>query len=343
MINGHGDERLTTGTTPCLNFSNTVWHGADHTLLGEHLSRSLADCMRQYPEPDAATLRKMIARRHGLKEDCIIVTNGPTQAIYLIAEAFAGKRVLIPSPAFAEYEDASRLYQSDVRLIAGNTPISEWPLEEVDICYIASPNNPDGRILSYAELMQTIERHPAVLFVLDQSYANYTTTNKIKPNDSKQHPNVISFWSFSHAYGIPGLRIGYIVATEQHTHRMRRLVIPWSVNTIALEAAKYILIHPAQFTLPIRSWLRSTQELMSKLDQLDGLEVLPSETTFFLIRLKKGTARELKEYLANEHNILIRDASNFAGLDESYARITSRDEASNNKLVAGISTWLQQQ
>ncbi len=58
---------------------------------------------------------------------------------------------------------------------------------------------------------------------------------------------------------------------------------------------------------------------------------------------KKGTARELKEYLANEHNILIRDASNFAGLDESYARITSRDEASNNKLVAGISTWLQQQ
>ncbi len=199
MINGHGDERLNDGKKPFLNFSNTVWYGADHTLLGEHLSRSLVDCMRHYPEPDAATLRKMIARRHGLNEESIIVTNGPTQAIYLLAEAFAEKRILIPSPAFAEYEDAARLYRSEVRLIAGNTPISEWPLDEVDVCYIATPNNPDGHIISHAELMLIIDKYPKVTFILDQCYANYTTVNKIKPSDSKSHPNLISFWSFSHA------------------------------------------------------------------------------------------------------------------------------------------------
>ena len=343
MINGHGDERLNDGKKPFLNFSNTVWYGADHTLLGEHLSRSLVDCMRHYPEPDAATLRKMIARRHGLNEESIIVTNGPTQAIYLLAEAFAEKRILIPSPAFAEYEDAARLYRSEVRLIAGNTPISEWPLDEVDVCYIATPNNPDGHIISHAELMLIIDKYPKVTFILDQCYANYTTVNKIKPSDSKSHPNLISFWSFSHAYGIPGLRIGYIVAPSQYSEVIRRLVVPWSVNSIAIEAAKYILIHPAQFTLPIRKWQRSAQELMTKLSAFNEIDVLPSTTTFFLIKLKKCTAAALKEYLATEHNMLIRDASNFAGLDASYARITSLDEASNNQLVNAIALWLEQQ
>lgn len=340
MINGHGDEQFVENKGAMLNFSSTVWYGGDNQLLTEHLMQLLPKSIERFPEPDGATLRKMIARRHGLSEQNIVITNGPTSAFYLIAQSFAGKKVLIPVPSFSEYEDAVRLYNFDVHLVSNLTPMEEWPLNEVDFCFLCTPNNPDGRTMSHSELLRLVGKYPNVNFIVDQSYANYTTTNQLKPCASKQYPNIITVWSFSHAYSIPGLRIGYIVASEAITEELSKYIIPWSVNTLAIEAAKYILIHPAQFTLPIRKWQRATQELMGKLRTFDDLEVIPSETSFFLVRLKKGTAAQLKEYLLEKHNILIRDASNFNGLSEAYIRITAQDEESNNILVEAIDQWL---
>lgn len=342
MINGHGDEHFVDTAGKILDFSSTIWYDANNALLSEYLIELLPKAIQHFPEPDAATLRKMIARRNGLSEECIVVTNGPVSAFYLLAQAFTGKRILIPIPSFSEYEDAARLYGFDIHFVSSQTPVEEWPLDEVDFCFLCTPNNPDGHTMSHVELMRLIEGNPQVNFIIDQAYASYTTTNKVKQSDSKRYPNMITIWSFSHAYGIPGLRIGYIVADEAITRELSRYTIPWSVNSLALEAAKYILIHPAQFTLPIRKWQRATQELMVKLRALDALDVIPSDTTFFLVRLKRGTAAELKEYLLREHSILIRDASNFHGLDESYIRITSRDEKDNNQLAAAIKQWLEQ-
>ncbi|MDO4721800.1 aminotransferase class I/II-fold pyridoxal phosphate-dependent enzyme [Porphyromonas circumdentaria] len=342
MINGHGEEYFAENNPAILNFSSTVWYGGDTQLLFEHLIQLLPESIQHYPEADGATLRKMIARRHELSENNIVITNGPVSAFYLIAQAFAGKKVLIPVPSFSEYEEAMRLYDFNIRLVSNLAPIEEWPLDEVDFCFLSTPNNPDGRIMSHAELIRLVSKHPKVNFIIDQAYANYTTTNLLKPGISKQYPNIITVWSFSHTYSIPGLRIGYIVANKNITEQLSKYLIPWSVNTLAIEAAKYILIHPAQFTLPIRKWQRATQELMSKLRTFDDLEVIPSETTFFLVRLKKGTAAQLRMYLLNTHNILIRDASGFHGLNESYVRITARDEEKNNILVGAIEQWLNE-
>jgi threonine-phosphate decarboxylase len=109
---------------------------------------------------------------------------------------------------------------------------------------------------------------------------------------------------------------------------------------LAIEASKYILIHPAQFTLPIRKWQRETAELIYQLNKLEGLEVLPTSTTFFLVRLKKGTAAALKKHLMEHHGILIRDASNFHGLDETYFRLCTQSTADNQLLTEGLKEWL---
>lgn len=340
MIHVNSEEHFVENNRSLLNFSSTVWYGGDNQLLTEHLIQLLPESIQHYPEPDGATLRKMIARRHELSEQNIVITNGPTSAFYLIAQAFAGKKVLIPVPSFSDYEDAMCRYNFDIRLVSNLTPIEEWPLDEVDFCFLCTPNNPDGRIMSHSELIRLVSKHPNVNFIIDQAYANYTTTNLLKPGASKQYSNIITVWSFSHTYSIPGLRIGYIVANKSITEELSKYIIPWSVNTLAIEAAKYILIHPAQFTLPIRKWQRATQELISKLRAFDDLEVIPSETTFFLVRLKTGTAAQLRDYLLTNHNILVRDASNFHGLNESYIRITARDEETNNILVKAIEQWI---
>ena len=98
---------------------------------------------------------------------------------------------------------------------------------------------------------------------------------------------------------------------------------------------------PAQFTLPIRKWQRETIDLIYQLRKIDGLEVLPTATTFFLVRLKRGTAAALKEYLMEHHGILIRDASNFRGLDETYFRLSTQRSEENEELIAGIKAWMK--
>ena len=205
------------------------------------------------------------------------------------------------------------------------------------------PNNPDGKLIHRGELLRIVDAHPDTLFVIDQAYVAFTTEELLKPKDVYAHKNLILVQSISKAYNIPGLRIGYLVADQSLTERLNRYVIPWSVNAVAIEASKYILIHPAQFTLPIRKWQRETSDLIYLLRKLDGVEVIPTATTFFLVRLKKGNAASLKQYLLEQEGILIRDASNFRGLDESYIRLSTQRTEQNERLVAAMKRWLDRQ
>lgn len=336
----HNAQKKEAGTM--IDFSSTVWYGARTEMLAEHLTEHLSATLRRYPERDAATLRKMIARRHELTDVSIVIVNGPTGALYQIAQGMERGKLLLPVPSPPEYAEAFELYGYEIVYISDLEPIANWPLDKVDYCLLSTPNNPDGHIVSHSELIGAIKRFPNVKFVIDQSYATFTTTNMLKSQDVKSYKNLILVWSFSQAYGIPGLRIGYLVAEESVAKRIARYTIPWSSTSIAQEAAKYILIHPAQFTLPIRKWLRNAQELMASLREIDALEVFNNETTFFLVKLKTGKATELKKFLEQNYRMTIATMEGYYGLDESYMRISALDEERNRALVEAIKDWLTQ-
>lgn len=331
-------KRISKQESQTLDFASITWHGAQMELLSSHLQENLTKLLKTYPEADGATIRKMIARRQELEDEEIIVSNGPIAAFHLIARAFAGRKVLIPLPCLKPLNDVCTLYDCQVNYVS-NMKMDEWPLEDAEICFVTTPNTPDGHILPHADLVRIFKQYPHVLFVLNQSYSTFSTTNKFKPGDIRHFPNVITIWSFSQPYGIPGLRIGYIAAPKPIAEKIWRVYTPMVITTAALEAAKYILIHPALFTLPVRKWLRATQELMSSLRQLDYLEVIPSDTTFFLIRAKEGKSKELYHYLRDTHHILLGDMDKFLGVDEGCLSITAREENDNQKLVAAIVAW----
>lgn len=342
MLFGHGDDFYNSQHEVKSNFSSNVWHGANLDKLREHLNEQF-DKLTRYPEPDAATLKRLLARRYEMKEENIVVTNGSITAFYLIAQAWKGAKSTIVIPSFAEYEDACRLQEHEISFFSTSDDLSELSLEGQDFCWICNPNNPDGKLIHRTELLRLIAANRATTFVIDQAYAAFTTEEMLKPSDIKNNPNLILVQSISKAYNIPGLRIGYLVTTPEKAAEINKYIIPWSVNAIAIEASKYILIHPAQFTLPIRKWQRETAELIYQLNKLDGLEVIPTATTFFLVRLKKGTAAALKQYLWDRHGILIRDASNFRGLDETYVRLSTQTTAENQQLTAAVKEWLEGQ
>ena len=141
-------------------------------------------------------------------------------------------------------------------------------------------------------------------------------------------------------YAVPGLRLGYITGDGGLLKRLRSHRMPWSVNQLAIEAGLHLLEYDVPNPLDVPAYLQETARLRTALESLGGLEVWATETHFMLIRLRFGKASALKEYLAGEHGILIRDASNFDGLDEHFFRIATQTSEENDRLVEAIKQWM---
>lgn len=334
MLFGHGDDIYNTERSIRLNFSSNVWYGTELAPLKRYLGERF-DQLKSYPDPDAGVLKRILSRRLEIPEECLLVANGSITAFYLIAQAWQGARSAIAIPTFAEYEDACRLYRHRLHFFSCDGERAFESLEGQDLCWICNPNNPDGRLLRRSELLSLVTANPDTTFVIDQAYAAFTTEALFSASDVMNYRNLILVHSISKAYCTPGLRIGYLVASRQLISRIYPYLIPWSVNAMAIEAGRYILTHPAAFTLPIRRWLRETSDFIRELSQLEEVEVFPSSTSFFLVRLKDRKASDLKAYLLDK-GILIRDASNFRGLDEHYIRLSTRTVPENEECVARL-------
>ena len=118
--------------------------------------------------------------------------------------------------------------------------------------------------------------------------------------------------------------------------------MPWSVNALAIEAGHYLLVNDVEGLPPIDAYLREAQRLRTNLMATGVVDVWETTTHFMLAQLRMGKAGALKDWLANEHGILIRDASNFDGLDVRFFRIAAQRPDENDQLVAAINDWIQQ-
>ena len=222
MLYGHGDDFYNAKNEVKINFSSNVWHGANLDKLKEHLIEHF-DKLTRYPEPDAATLKRLLARRYEIKEENIVVTNGSITAFYLLAQAWRGAKSMIAIPSFSEYEDACRLHEHEISFFPTSDDLSELSLEGQDFCWICNPNNPDGKLIHRTELLRLISANPQTTFIIDQAYVAFTTEDMLKPSDVKTHKNLILVQSISKAYNIPGLRIGYLVASPEIAEKVNKL------------------------------------------------------------------------------------------------------------------------
>ena len=201
--------------------------------------------------------------------------------------------------------------------------------------WLCNPNNPTGEAYDQLYIDRMMAEHELV--VIDQSYERYTDAHIMSPRWGCRTPYSLQIHSMTKDYGVPGLRLGYITAHESLTKQIRRHMHPWSVSALAVEAGKYLLEHDELLCCPD---LQEAKRLGERLRGIEGVEVAPTQTNFMLCRLKQGSAAELKEYLAKEHHILIRDASNFKGLSPQHFRIAAQTPAENDALVEAIRSFI---
>lgn len=339
MISGHGDDSFRLKIPILADFSSNVWFGGTPPELISHLQQNL-HLIGNYPEPDAVELYCKMAVLHDATPEQVLAFNGSVEAFYTIALAFREAISAILIPAFAEYEDACRMHNHQISFFTSAESLND-SVKEADLCWLGNPNNPDGHIFQFAEIEEFLKRNPQTILVIDEAYSGFIPGFQSVIELTAKFENLIVIRSLTKCCAIPGLRLGYVVASAKLAERLRKFQQPWSVNALAQEAGKF-LIEDLKAHMPDAVVVQQlSKKLQQSVGQLKGFRVINSEAPYFLVEMQSGTATELKEFLIQKHGILIRDASNFRGLNERHFRVCTRNENDNQLLIDGLKSYMQ--
>lgn len=334
MLNGHGDDLYKYNDIK-INFSSNVYSHFDHSGLFAHLAECLPKVVN-YPDPTPVTLEAALAEQWHIKPSQVMVTNGATEAIYLIAHAFRGSTSAIVGPTFSEYADACRL--NEHRLLDDECGTND---AEARLTWICNPNNPTGSVLAKGQLERMIrqkaERQQYV--VIDASYAPFTSESVPTAAEGVRFGNTLMLHSMTKEYAIPGLRLGCVTGDEVLLGKVKRCRMPWSVNRVAQDAGLYLLQHKDDYALDVMALMDERRRVADALGALPRIEVCPSDTHILLCKISGGSASHLKDYLACRHGMLIRDASNFEGLTAGHFRIAIQTREENDALIKAIAQY----
>lgn len=337
MLHGHGDDAYLYTELIKANFSTNIWYGNKSNDLRNFILTNW-NKVHTYPEPAAESLCNLIAEDLSVHSNQVLVCNGATEAFYLIAQAYQSKVSTIIIPTFAEYEDACKINKH--QLIFFNwTDLKTNSFFTEGLVWLCNPNNPDGRIVKKACLETLLKNNPKCTFIVDEAYIDFTDVISSAIDLVDHYSNLILVKSLTKNFSIPGLRLGYLIANKSEIQNIQFFKPPWTVNSIAIEAGKYILRNKKNFLPPINQYKSDKKYFIEKLTQIPNLKIWNSNTSYFLIELEKSNATELKKTLILEFGLLVRDASNFRGLNIQAIRVATLSKDKNQLLIDALTQW----
>jgi len=293
-----------------------------------------------YPDSDSIKLRNYLEKYTGVSKDQIIVGNGATEIIYNFSGAFLkGCKVLIPIPTFGEYESAAKLHGASINFLKMINPDKEISklcdtISRHDCIFICNPNNPTGSLIKHNDMLKIVESayERSVLLFVDECFIEFLDNRKesLLPH-LKEFDNLFVLRSMTKSFGLAGLRIGYGLGSVQMVKVLQKIKIPWNVSGFTQNLAIKALSD--------KQYLNKTRMVISKerkflkdsISKINGFYCYDSTANFILIKTKKNSKYIQKKLL--EKNILIRDCSNFRGLDNKFIRIAVLNHKENLKLV----------
>lgn len=300
-----------------------------------------------YPDRRCLELRRELAAYHGLKPDDILVGNGSTELLYLAARALKPRKALIVAPAFSEYQHALEAAQAPVAFQitaeAGNFTLTE-PLEPqgADLVFLANPASPSGVLMAPELLLESAARLDAagVYLLLDEAFIDFVEEASLKSHLAK-FPRLLILRSFTKFFAIPGMRLGCLLAAPDLIRHLSAVQEPWSVNTLA-QAMGRACLRDLDYMARSRALVRQERDyLLAGLKSLPGLQAFPSTVNYLLVKITRPewTAAGLQKAMLSE-KIVIRDASNFRGLDQRFIRLAVRRREENQRLLRGLEHFL---
>lgn len=314
-------------------------------LAAEAMRRALPE-IALYPDGNGFVLKEALARKYGVSHDRIVLGNGSNDVLELVARAFLepGTSAVFSQYAFAVYP----LVTLAVGAQGITVPACDFGHDldamhaaitpETRLVFIANPNNPTGTLLEKSALRSFLQALPEhVLMVLDEAYDEYL------PDDKKseavqwlsEFDNLILTRTFSKAYGLAGLRVGYALAHPAIAGMMNRVRQPFNVNSLALVAAAAAL-QDDDFVRRSRDLNDAGRRQMQEGFERLGLHYIPSYGNFISVAVPQ--AAEVNAYLLRS-GIIVRPVTNY-GMPE-YLRVSIGLPEQNHRFLGALATALE--
>lgn len=312
----------------------------------EAISRVLKYVNRYPPEPKK--LRKAIAEFNGLSEDNVIIGSGSDELIDLIVKAYVyeGANVAVLYPTFPMYERFT--------IVAGGSPI-KIPLnpdftfnldvviqtlssKDIEVFFLSNPNNPTGLGPSIDQIEEVLKM--GILTVVDEAYYEFSAKTALKL--LKDYENLVILRTFSKAYGLAGLRIGYCLASKQIIGDLLKVKPPYNVSLIAQEAALALLENNHIVNARVEAIKKARDSLYESLKRFKCIKPYPSEANFILIDVS-GSGLSSNKISASllERGISVRVIGSISGFQGDFIRVTVGTEYENSMFINALNEVLK--
>lgn len=303
-------------------------------------ARDGLDYLSHYPDGCCTSLRNALAEKLSCPAEDIICGNGAADLLFTLALACKPRRALLVVPGFSEYEAALR---------SVGTEIIYYPLrereafsltegcfsamtEEIDMMFLCSPNNPTGNLIEKKLLLEIagICEKKKILLVVDECFQDFLPDPRrysLLP-ELAGRKNIFLLKSFTKMFGLPGLRLGYGVTRDRALiGRMEMSRQPWPVS-IPAQMAGTAALEQEEFIQNTRKYISREREFLCRGLRSMGWKVYDSSANYIFFRGEEGLQERLLEC-----GILIRDCSNYRGLERGYYRIAVKQHEENEELL----------
>ncbi|MHC1730040.1 MAG: threonine-phosphate decarboxylase CobD [Syntrophobacteraceae bacterium] len=319
------------------------------------LDKLLSECfhrIQHYPDIRNQLLIEALSRFHGVPPECIAVGNGSTELIYWLPRSLEINHALAVLPTFGEYAKSFEIQGVELKkLFSSSDHFFQPKVDQLDealgkdsqeAVLLTHPGSPGGALLDEKVCEWIAEKSSAgkTYYLMDEVFIDFCEESSFKRFLDRAH-NLVLIRSLTKFYGLPGLRIGYLIASPEVIRKVRRHIPPWSVNTLAQAAGAYCLDQEEYRLKTLEVVGRERQRLADTLSAMPGLSVYPGKANYLLIRLgqKLPAAPVLKRDLFERGRMLVRDCSSFEGLDDRHFRIAVRLAEQNNRLISALRDW----
>ncbi|MCR5536728.1 MAG: histidinol-phosphate transaminase [Succinivibrio sp.] len=303
-----------------------------------------------YPDSNGFYLKEKLCRRYGYDREMLTLGAGSNELINLLFEAFVNDRcnVVLPAYSFVVYAMEATVNAAPVKSV----PLKNWQVD-LDACLaaidentrvvaFANPSNPIGTAVSYARIHEFVRQVPKrTLVVIDEAYNEFNSGDPTYEDTAKwvaDCENLVVSRTFSKAYGLAGLRVGYMVANPEISSLLNRLRAPFNVNSVALSAACAAL-DDQDFLQQVVNNNNTERERFGSFCREQGLEMIPSLANFVTIDFGQRDAQKLAADLL-KRGVIVRPLVGYQLL--SKLRVSIGTPEQNDRFFKALTELLGQ-
>ena len=301
--------------------------------------------IQSYPDWTAGALRRKIAEKYGFSPEQVICGAGETEIMSWIIRAFSsvGDGILMFVPAFPIYHMAAEnegrtpefVHMSDELEFRWDDYLARLTNDKVKIAFLTNPHSPTGRLLGLDEIRRVCEAGKDKLIVLDEAYIHFSRTNG-GMDLVRDYPNLIVLRTFSKAFGLAGLRVGFGIAAPEIITPMMHLKPTWNMGALQVAGAVAALDDDDYVAMTVDTIVKMRQYVTEKIASLNAFSIVGQPSSnYFLLRVEDANLDSTKVF--NEllkRGVIVKDGSvSFIGLGKRYLRIDVSLQKHMDRLV----------